>query len=198
MKFGAVVLAAGMSSRMGMFKPLLPFRGSTIIENAILSLKNGGVENICVVTGRNGREVENVIAGYKVKTVHNADYENTDMLTSLKLGLEQVKDTDAVFILPGDIPNVQPETISALMEKYKNTNFSIIYPCYHGKKGHPPLIGKSCYEAIFQYQGDEGLRDILSFYKDSSYYMETKDKGCITDIDYKEDYENLLLHLTKE
>ena len=44
MKTGAVVLAAGLSSRMKSFKPMLPLAGSTVIKTAI-STSGGGSYN---------------------------------------------------------------------------------------------------------------------------------------------------------
>lgn len=192
MKIGGIILAAGKSSRMGNFKPLLPFKGKTIIENTVLSLLLGGADNIVVVTGRNAQQVEEVLKDYNVRSVRNADYENTHMLDSILLGLKELMDTDAVFILPGDIPDVKPETVRQLKEVFIKGNYDVIYPCFKGRKGHPPLIRNTCFKAISKYEGSGGLRGILSFFEDNSVLVETEDSGSITDIDYKEDYKKLL------
>ena len=51
METGAVVVAAGLSSRMKSFKPMLPLAGSTVIKTAISTLRAAGVTTIVVVTG---------------------------------------------------------------------------------------------------------------------------------------------------
>lgn len=196
-KLGGIVLVAGKSSRMGSFKPLLPFNGSTIIENTVLSLVHGGVENVVVVTGKNADEVEKVLCQYNVETVRNEHYENTDMLTSIKLGLTMLLDMDAVFIMPGDIPGVKASTIELLKEEWKRRKCNVLYPLVNGVKGHPPIIAENCFQDILAYRGDGGLREVLSIFKDSSEYYEIDDKGSILDIDYKEDYEKLLKHCEK-
>ncbi len=47
----AIVLAAGFSSRMGAFKPLLPFGGRTVLGHVVAVLREAGVRHIHVVTG---------------------------------------------------------------------------------------------------------------------------------------------------
>ena len=49
MKIQGLIVAAGQSSRMGAFKPLLELEGYALIERSIFSLKNAGVEEIVVV-----------------------------------------------------------------------------------------------------------------------------------------------------
>lgn len=192
MRLGGIVLAAGKSSRMGMFKPLLPFKESTVIENTILSFINAGVVNVCVVTGRNAEDVESVIKKYNVKITRNTNYENTDMITSIKLGLQMMIDTDAILILPGDVPSIDSNTIVKLIEQFMNSEVAVLYPSVNGKKGHPPIIRKICYQDILTYVGNGGLREVLDLYKDSSGFFCTNDVGCLIDLDYKEDYEKLL------
>ena len=48
---GGVILAAGLSSRMKDFKPLLPIGNTTFIKRLILQMRTVGVEKIVVVTG---------------------------------------------------------------------------------------------------------------------------------------------------
>ena len=86
-KIGAVVAAAGLSSRMGAFKPLLPFDGDTVIGRCIANLRGAGAEEIVVVTGHRGDELTAHLRSLGVTTVHNPDYACTQMFDSLKLGL---------------------------------------------------------------------------------------------------------------
>ena len=83
-----VIVAAGLSSRMGEFKPLLPFRGSTIIENTINTMKRAGVDTIVVVIGYNKEVMEQALEGSNVIMVYNPNYATSDMMSSIKLGIE--------------------------------------------------------------------------------------------------------------
>lgn len=192
MKIGGIILAAGMSSRMGSFKPLLPYKENTIIEQTVLSLLNGGVDNVVVVTGKNALEVEKILDKYPIKTKRNNDYETTGMIDSIQIGLKELLNTDAVFILPGDIPNVWAGTVFRLKEELIHSDYDIIIPRYKEAKGHPPLIRKTCYKSILQYQGTDGLREILTLYKENTNFLDIEDAGIMLDIDFKSDYEKLL------
>ena len=54
---GAIILAAGLSSRMGRLKPILPLGGGTLLGQCIEVLREGGVADIVVVCGHCGEEV---------------------------------------------------------------------------------------------------------------------------------------------
>lgn len=191
MKIGGIVLAAGLSSRMEQFKPLLPYRGKTLIENAVSSLLQGGVDDIVVVTGKNANEVESVLNHYPIRTIRNDDYETSDMITSIKIGLQQLDSVDAVFILPGDIPKVEGSTVKKLISEF-HKNIPVIYPSYHSVKGHPPLVSRKCFEEILCYQGNDGLREILATHKEEAKIIEIEDEGIVIDIDYPKDYQQLI------
>ena len=86
-KIGAVVAAAGLSSRMGAFKPLLPFDGTTVIRRCIANLRDAGASEIVVVTGHRGEELAAHLRGSGVIIAHNDRYEETQMFDSLCIGL---------------------------------------------------------------------------------------------------------------
>ena len=113
MKINGLVLAAGMSSRMGKFKPLLEMNGRTMIEQSIESMLVSGVDKIVVVLGYRGEDIEAVLdkAIYRsrIQIVYNENYETTEMLDSVKIGVQSIDDCDAFFLLPGDVYKRQPQ-----------------------------------------------------------------------------------------
>lgn len=117
-RIGGLILAAGCSKRMGDFKPLMPLRGKTLIENSIDSMLLCGVDPIVVVLGHRGQDMEAILKsrylGDTLTLVYNQDYTATDMLTSVKLGLASMPPCDAFFLLPGDMPVVAKETFLAV------------------------------------------------------------------------------------
>ena len=100
-----LIVAAGLSSRMGCFKPLLPLRGKTVIENTIDSMLLCGISPVVVVLGYRGREVEAVLhSRYLAGTVipvYNRDFASTDMLASIQLGAAALPPCSAFFPTPG-------------------------------------------------------------------------------------------------
>ena len=82
-RFGACILAAGFSSRMGSFKPLLPLGDKTVIERAIAVSKEAGIEDIVVVTGYNREALLPVLEKEGVEEVFNWHFEE-GMFTSIQ------------------------------------------------------------------------------------------------------------------
>ena len=190
-KIGAVIPAAGMSSRMKAFKPLLPCRDSTVIECTVgAALKVA--QRAVVVLGNHADEVERVLRerfGDSVTIVRNPDYRSTDMLRSVQIGLEALGECDGFFLLPGDMPAVGSDTLHALVEAFDGAH-TVIFPSFNGRKGHPPLIAASLIPAIRSYRGDGGLRAVLNGVPQK--VLELTDKGIMTDLDTPEDYAAML------
>ena len=110
MKIAGIITAAGMSSRMGDFKPLLTINDLPMALHTVLSMKNAGISPICVVTGHRGDELSAALADSGVIFARNPSPETSDMLASIKLGLSAVYDSDGFFLLPADMPLTAPST----------------------------------------------------------------------------------------
>lgn len=189
MEIKGIVTAAGMSSRMGDFKPLLKLNGFPMIQMTVQSMKNAGVEGITVVTGMRAREVESALESMEVCKVRNTDYASTDMLTSIRLGLKKITDADAIFLLPGDMPLVSPQTFCKLRHIAEKTVSAVVYPVFNGRRAHPPLIKGECFEAILSYEGENGLRGALREFP--SIDVSVDDPCVVMDADYRDDYMTL-------
>ena len=185
----ALVPAAGMSLRMGAFKPLLPYGGATVIENAVGAVLAVADEAV-VVLGKRADEVSAVLMkrfGTRVRIVLNPDYASTDMLRSVQLGLAAIGECDGLFLLPGDMPAVSVGTLKALRDAFDGSA-DVLYPVMDGRRGHPPLISARLIPGILAYEGDGGLRAVLkgSVTKE----LNVSDKGALTDLDTRQDYES--------
>lgn len=190
-RFGAVIPAAGMSSRMKAFKPLLPYGKSTVIESTVATVLEA-VATAVVVLGNRADEVEAVLKqrfGDRVTIVRNPDYRSTDMLRSVQIGLGALGECDAFYLLPGDMPSVNSDTFTALAEAF-DEHSRVIYPTRNGRKGHPPLIHASLISEICHYRGEGGLRGLLRDVPQQS--IELSDKGITADLDTPEDYADLI------
>jgi hypothetical protein len=97
----------------------------------------------------------------------------------------------AFFLLPVDIPLVQPATIESMISAYGKSPAGILYPTCCGVPGHPPLIACSYRDAILSWNGDGGLKTLLTKYERDSAMIETGDEGTLLDMDTPEDYNRL-------
>lgn len=189
----AVLLAAGCSKRMGDFKPLLPFGETTIIEHGIECFQKAGITNIMVVTGHKREALSPVLNNTGVYQIHNYEYEKSDMLCSLKAGVEAVfqKETPrGVLISPGDIPCIHPFTILQVIKAWEEGGKQIVIPQYNEKDGHPPLLGTEALLALLDYNGSMGLGGFLKSREDV-FVLPVPDDLMMRDADTREDYENL-------
>ena len=186
----ALVLAAGLSSRMGNFKPLLPLRGKTLIENAIDSVLQGGAGTAVVVTGFRADEVEAVLKRYgsRVCCVRNPDYAGSDMLCSIRIGVNALPPCDAFFLLPGDMPVVRQSTFERLRAARRPDRVSVIFPTLDGYRKHPPLIDAGMIPEIGSFHGEGGLRALWKKHEAKIIAVPVDDQGVWVDLDTPDDY----------
>lgn len=193
LRIAGVVAAAGLSSRMGDFKPLLPCANSTIIQTTITSLQQAGAHQIIVVVGHRGDEIEKLVSKIdRVRVLYNSNYQNGDMLESIQLGLKQVSGCEAAFVLPGDMPAISPQTFEKVRRRMLETGAFVVFPTLEGRPKHPPLIRATCFESICAFKQEGGLRAALHQFCEKTEYVAVDDFGCALDADTPEQYRELL------
>ena len=188
----ALILAAGLSRRMGDFKPLLPLRGGTLIERSVGSALSGGAETVTVVTGHRADEVEDVLRrafGGRVRFVRNPGYAVTDMLRSVQVGAAALPKCEAFFLLPGDMPAVAGSTYEKLLAAREREAAPVIFPALNGRRAHPPLIDARLIPEILAFDGEGGLRGLWERHGDELRSVPVDDGGVGLDLDTPEDYQ---------
>ncbi len=189
MKTGAVVVAAGLSSRMKAFKPMLQISGSTVIKTAISTLKSAGVSTVVVVTGNNAGELRKHLSGLNVMCLYNERYASTDMFHSACMGLNHIQDkANRVFFLPGDVPLFSRQSLFTMIGYMYYSDCSILLPTHNGKRGHPVLIKSHIIPRLVSYKGDGGLKGAIDAFDGTKKTIELPDKGITIDVDRPEDY----------
>jgi len=188
----AIIVAAGYSSRMKAFKPLLPFGESTVIEHALKTFIDAGITNLLVVLGHQGEAIEPLLEKHGVSWVYNEEYDR-GMYSSIRTGVKALSpNSKGFFLLPADMPLVKSSTIEALLEACHQSGKSIIYPSHNRRKGHPPLISSRFYREIIAYDGRGGLKTLLkNFDQEHAEYVNVEDEGVVLDMDYYREYEKM-------
>ncbi len=152
MRTGAVVLAAGKSSRMGANKLLLDVAGRTVLDR-LLDALTAGVDEVVVVTGNNPEPIRAIAEAHGVRVAHNADHEK-GMTTSFQTGVRALEGLDGVFLVLGDQLGLRPELprrMAAALEDIPGA--LIVSPMHDGKRGHPVLFGWSLRDEILAVEG---------------------------------------------
>jgi putative nucleotidyltransferase with HDIG domain len=184
----AIVLAAGFSSRMGAFKPLLPFGERTVVDHVVTNLRAAGVERIHVVTGFEADALAPELTRLGVARAHNANFA-AGMFSSVRAGVASLPpDADAFLLAPVDVPLLRPSTIARVLHAAATRASTIVYPTFRGKRGHPPLVRRALFAEILDSDGDGGLRALLARHEDEASEVAVFDWGCLVDMDRRDDY----------
>jgi CTP:molybdopterin cytidylyltransferase MocA len=192
MGIGAVIAAAGMSQRMGDFKPLMPVGQASMLQQICANFESVGVAPIVLVTGFRSDELEQHVAERGVICVHNEHFATTQMFDSLKIGLAYITGKcDRVFFTPADTPLFTVDTL----KKLAASEGEVIKPSCNGKRGHPILLAPATVTKLLACENTEGLRGALRVCCDQITLVEVEDEGILYDADTPEDYCRLLVHL---
>ena len=185
----ALITAAGMSSRMGDFKPMLNIGSISIAQRVVATFQQAGVDKIVMVTGYHALTLERHLTGNGIVFLRNEEYENTQMFDSVRIGLRYLKDKcDRVLFTPVDIPLFTAATVRTLME----SDALLASPVCGDEIGHPTLISSSLIDALLSDPGDDGLRGALAHCGVSMVRIPVSDRGILHDADTPADYQALL------
>lgn len=195
MRIGAVITAAGMSSRMGDFKPLLKIGSMSIVSRIVATLRQAGAENIVMVTGFNAEALEHHLAGSGIVFLRNPVYEHTHMFDSAKIGLEYIADKcDRILFTPVDIPLFTAATVTALLE----SGAELACPVFAGQSGHPLLMSDGIVKKILADSGEGGLQGAITRCGADMTEVTVDDEGILHDADTPQDYHKLLEYHNKQ
>ncbi len=189
METAALIVAAGMSKRMGQFKPMLSIGSISVAQRVIANLQQAGVDRIVMVTGFNAPILERHLAGNGIIFLRNEHYETTQMFDSVKLGLHYLRDKcDRILFTPVDVPLFTARTVKVILE----SGAELACPMCQGRQGHPILIASRLVPEILADCGAQGLKGAMDRCSVPLLRLEVDDPGTIHDADTPEEYEALL------
>ncbi|WP_319548364.1 DVU_1551 family NTP transferase [Desulfogranum marinum] len=189
-KLGAIILAAGYSSRMDGFKPLMQLGEHSLVGHCIRLFKTKGIDRVVVVVGHRQQEVAVEVTRQGAEPLFNPDFDK-GMFSSVCTAVAKMTELDGFFLLPVDIPLVRPVTIDLLVSGFDGK--SVIYPCRDGRRGHPPLIPGHLVKEIIAYTGEGGLRSLLQRFPGKDVFI--WDDGAFMDADTAKDFARLAARL---
>ena len=191
MQVGAVIVAAGMSSRMGDFKPMLNIGSISIAQRIVATLHQAGVEKIVVITGFHAQQLERHLSGQGLIFLRNENCASTQMFDSAKIGLAYLRDKcDRILFTPVDIPLFTALTVAKLLE----SEAVLACPVCEGKTGHPLLIAASLVDTLLADSGENGLQGAIARCGFAMERIPVEDPGVLHDADTPDDYKALLAY----
>ncbi len=179
-----ILLAAGSASRFGGDKLLHHINGVPI---GVLAARNlsAALTHVVAVVRTGDHRLRNALLMENIEVVE-CDNADEGMGTSLACGVRAVKDADGWLVALGDMPFIQPETISDIAEQVAH-GAVIVAPEYAGQRGHPVGFVKQFGSELMALHGDTGARDLLIRYAPLVMTLKTHDRGVVRDIDTAED-----------
>jgi len=195
-----ILLAAGLSTRMGQPKQLLPFGESTIVETVVDNMLDSKFSEIIVVVGHCAEQIQDLLKERPVKIVFNPDYRE-GMLTSAQAGIHSLNfangknksDRDAFSLMLVDQPFITSELIDKVIDAYAQTDKGIVLPSYDYKRGHPVIFHHRYADEISALGAESGgVRSLFKSHSEDIHYVPVDTDDVLRDIDYREDYERVL------
>lgn len=188
----AVVLAAGMSKRLGRPKQLLEVGGKALVAHVADAALESTLDEVIVVTGHESDAIVAALGTRNVRFCWNARFADGQS-TSLVAALEALTvETDAIVVLLSDQPTVTSLAIDRLREKRRGTRASIAMASYGGTPGHPVLFGRELLEELRAIQGDQGARDVIRRHRSAITMVDGGADTPPSDVDTEEAYAALL------
>ena len=196
----AIVLAAGLSTRMGQSKPLLPFGKRAVIEHILSALRECPVDVILVVTGHEREAVERRLAGWPIQTVFNPQFATGEMLASIQVGLRSAPDeAGAALIVLGDQPALERSVVEQVIAAYRRGPGSIVIPSHQMRRGHPLLIDRRHWAEILALREGQTLRDFFRGAAGAILHVEVATASVLRDMDTPVDYRReLVAYLSRQ
>lgn len=188
----AVVLAAGMSTRMGTFKQLLPFGGRTLIEWVVDQL-TPVLQRVVVVVGHRGAEVREALGTRRVDCVTNLDFA-AGMCSSVQCGIRRAGPAGAYLICLGDQP-VLAGLLGPLLAAAETNSQGILIPTFRGRRGHPLLLRERYAAAALALGPDQGLNTLTRAHPEDTLEVPLSEPGALEDLDTPADYERVMRQL---
>ena len=186
----AIILAAGQSSRMGAFKPLLPFGDKTVIESTIDYVRRGGIETIIVVVGHRADELKAHLKSRGLLFATNPE-PHSAMAVSIIYGLAELsRVAQAVVITPVDHPAVPHEVVSRLIAEWR-AGARLVIPTSGGRGGHPVLIDLSFRAELFKLDPNLGLKSFFDAHRNAVKRVAFDSNYIARDMNTWDDYRSL-------
>lgn len=195
----AVVVAAGMSRRMGEFKQLLPWGdvpGNTVIRQVVANLASAGADPVLAVLGHRAEDVAGALAGSPARTVVAAEYAEREMVGSLQTGLGALLKPGnpawpGTLLALGDQPHIPVSVIRAVLDQVEITPDKVVIPSHAMRRGHPIWLPRALWAGVLDLAPGATLREVLARPAMGIVYVAVETPAVLLDMDTPAMYQQL-------
>jgi molybdenum cofactor cytidylyltransferase len=192
-RLSAVVLAAGLSSRMsGQNKLLLPVRGVPLVRRSVLTVVGHPFAEVVVVTGHESARVETALDGVPVCIAFNPRYEEGQM-TSVRAGIGALSQPAAgVMVCLADQPSLTTDDLATIARAFlERTGCAVLVPTFRGARGNPIVLSSASLSDILGREANFGCKQFVAKNADLVTTFAMPNDHVLIDLDRPEDYEAL-------
>jgi len=186
-----IVLAAGMSTRMGQNKLFMELDGETLVRRVVGHVSKAGVNPLVVVLGHDAARVQGALEGIPYMPVFNREYE-TGVNSSLRAGVHAVSQTsaDAAVVVLADMPFVTTAMIVTLVAKYRQSAAPLVISNYDGVNAPPMLYDRSLFPELAASEGEGCGKHVVKRHRHEAESASWPSEA-LTDLDAPEDYDRV-------
>ena len=187
-RIGAIVLAAGRSTRMGPRNKLTEdLGGEPMLRRVVMATLASRARPVLVVTGHQQAEVTAALADLDVQYTHNPRYAE-GLGTSLAAGVAALPaGLDGVLVALGDMPGVAPAHLDRLIAAFAPKDGRAICIATHGgKRGNPVLLAAAFFQELLTLTGDSGARALIGQHQEVVVEVEMASEAVLVDVDTPE------------
>lgn len=187
----AIILAAGASTRFGRCKQLLDWEGEPMLSHVVDVALQTELDPVIVVLGCEAPKTSAALGNRPVRTLMNWRWEQ-GLSTSVQTGLAGVpSQAEAALFIQGDQPLITPDLLQSIIDRFAQTEASIVQTAHDGRRGTPVLFARRFFSELFTVTGDEGGRSLIRRYPEEVATVNISAPHILRDIDTREDYEEL-------
>ena len=180
---GAIVLAAGFSSRFGSSKLLAHLsNGKSIFQQTVERIAEVFPDRLVVTRPEMAAQLQSLAQG---TSILNFEHAEQGMGATLAFAAQQIDDWDGCLVCLGDMPFIETSTYRRIADNI--TADSIVTPTFNSKMGNPAAFGKNFFTDLGALTGDTGGRKLTSIYPQAVRELQVSDPGILQDIDTLEE-----------
>lgn len=190
---GAVILAAGVGSRSGRNKLMVPLPdGKPLFMRAVRAAMASNARPVFVVTGYHDDEMAAELENLDINVIYNPAY-RSGIKTSIALGLSSVPGfCDGAILLPADMPGIEAEDLNRLIDACRpGAEKQVVMFAHQGVKKNPVLWSKALYGQADIVPENANIRPVFVEHSDYLVLLDEQDGRKFIDVNFPSDLEKL-------
>lgn len=189
----AIILAAGLSSRMGESKQLMRIDGLSMLDWSIQAALDAGFHRPMVILGHQASKIrEESLLLDQCDVVVNPTYRG-GLSTSLIYGVNKSpQEATAFLFIHADQPLIDGRLLKNIVGEFTQTGADILYPTYRNRRGNPVIVNAKLRNRLLKAKGDSGAKFLFNEPDINTIAFPVSTPAVIADVDTKEDVNTIL------